>query len=210
MKAGTSWRKSLRPRSAQGVAGPAVIGGPAQTNLRALGPKPRNLNKARSLFTPLMSGVGQKRTSLRICLMSALAPKADILACPLCPIKGHSNPQDATPFEACSRNRKNHTARRLALAPNIDNFGPRKSKSSASATRTASVTWICPARPWLAFGAPITKNITGELAPARYVPSAAIFAGNQDHIGARAHRPIAASTSSPICLGDPHVQQNCP
>jgi ribosomal protein S27AE len=33
------------------------------------------------------------------------------------------------------------------------------------------------------------KNITGELAPTRYVPSAAIFAGNQDHIGAMGASP---------------------
>ena len=38
---------------------------------------------------------------------------------------------------------------------------------------------------------------TGEPKPARYVPSAAIFAGNQDHIGLDAS-PIAASTPSPI------------
>ena len=41
------------------------------------------------------------------------------------------------------------------------------------------------------------KNITGEPKPARYVPSAAIFAGNQDHIGLDVS-PIAASTPSPI------------
>jgi len=40
-------------------------------------------------------------------------------------------------------------------------------------------------------------NITGELAPARYVPSAAIFAENQDHIGLDVS-PIATSTPSPI------------
>ena len=34
------------------------------------------------------------------------------------------------------------------------------------------------------------KIITGKLAPARYVPSAATFIGTQDHIG---HRRIAGS-----------------
>jgi hypothetical protein len=34
------------------------------------------------------------------------------------------------------------------------------------------------------------KIITGKLAPARYVPSAATFIGTQDHIG---HRCIAGS-----------------
>ena len=43
----------------------------------------------------------------------------------------------------------------------------------------------------------LSDNITGELTPARYVPSASIFAGNQDHIGLDVS-PIAASTPSPI------------
>jgi len=41
------------------------------------------------------------------------------------------------------------------------------------------------------------QNIKGEPKPAHYVPSAAIFAGNQDHIGLDVS-PIAASTPSPI------------
>ena len=44
------------------------------------------------------------------------------------------------------------------------------------------------------------QNITGEVAPARYVPSAAIFAGNQGPHRPHDVSPIAASTSGPICF----------
>ena len=47
----------------------------------------------------------------------------------------------------------------------------------------------------------IARIITGELAPARYVPSAAIFAGNQDHIGAKAASPDSGfDTQSDLLL----------
>jgi hypothetical protein len=53
------------------------------------------------------------------------------------------------------------------------------------------------------------KNITGEPKPAHYVPCAAIFAGNQDHIGPDVS-PIAASTPVRSSLGDAHVSMSDP
>ena len=46
------------------------------------------------------------------------------------------------------------------------------------------------------------QNITGEPKPARYVPSAAIFGGNQDHIGLDVPHPVRSS------LGDAHVSMS--
>jgi hypothetical protein len=42
------------------------------------------------------------------------------------------------------------------------------------------------------------KMMTGELAPARHIPSAATVAGNLDQIDLDVS-PVAASTTSPIC-----------
>ena len=54
------------------------------------------------------------------------------------------------------------------------------------------------------------KIITGKLAPARYVPSAATFIGTQDHIGLRCIAGSGFNIQSDLLSGDRHVQRNCP
>jgi hypothetical protein len=50
--------------------------------------------------------------------------------------------------------------------------------------------------------------MTGELAPARHIPSAATFAGNPDQIDLSAGSGF--DIQSDLLSVIPHVQQNCP
>jgi hypothetical protein len=51
--------------------------------------------------------------------------------------------------------------------------------------------------------------MTGELAPARHIPSAASFAGNPDQIDLRCIASSGFDIQSDLLSVIPHIQQNC-